>query len=177
MNIKFINSLTATIVISLLLSCNNDSKPKDCFKTKQDSLNFVKAVIKKYPEAQGPKIADFGSNPNKSLGTPRFNPVDWAKIQLWAGYYDVHPLIANKNGFFIDARGLGFLKNNSNYKQVFLRFGKYTDSDDLTDYTVMIIPLNADSTVLWKGIVSTTAGANNNYDELDPCPNICPKDF
>jgi len=174
-------SIIGLSLISLTLlngSCTNSSPDNKTFTTKDDSLNFVKAVIKKYPEAQGAKIADFGKSPAKVRSSSKFDPIDWEKVKTYGGFYDKHPLIDGKKGFLIDAKGLELLRSNSAYKQIYLCLGKYTDDIKINnDYTIMIVPLDADTSVIHKGLGDPRPGQNSNYDYLDPCPVVCPKGF
>lgn len=173
------SNLLYIFLLSLLgfISCNENTQ-NSCFKTKEDSIKFAKTVIAIYPETQGAKIADFGNNPNKSFGQKKFNPIDWDKVLEYAVNYDSNPLIKDKKGFMIDQRGLSLIKANNNYSQLYLRFGKYTNSSIINnDYTVMIIPLDGESEILSRSAGTERQGENSNYDELDPCPRACPKGF
>lgn len=181
-NVIGIAITTACFGLLTLSSCGGEeptTPTADCFKTKKDSLDFVAAVIKKYPEAQGPKIGDFGYNKLKyAAPPPPTQPIDWAQVEEYARNYDLNPLLQNKKGFMINANGLNMLKGNANYKQVYLRLGKYTNTGSgVGDYTVMLIPLNATGTVLHRGVGNGTVGGLSNYDFLDPCPVVCPEDF
>lgn len=181
-NKKMMKQLTLNSIIAIFLcgaffcGCNNESG--FTVKTKLDSIKLAKEILNKYPEVREPLNADFGNNPSKSFGGVKFNPIDFSLVQSYANNYDAFPLIRNKRGFLIDAKGLNLIKGNTRYKQIYLRFGKYSNSAaTIDDYTVMIIPLSADSSVLHRGAGSATIGANSNYDELDPCPSVCPKGF
>lgn len=168
-----------SIVVFMTACIGNSNKDFDAnksFKSKEDSIDFAKKVIAAYPEIQVPIAAEFGKK--NGVVPPKFNGIDYQNALNYASNYMNAPLIANKHGFLIDQTGFSILKSNSNYKQLFLCFGKFSpDQNVRDDYTIMIIPLNADTSVIYKGAGSLTQGQNSNYDYLDPCPNVCPKGF
>lgn len=164
--------------ILLLIGCNNETSTKTEFKTKKDSIQFAKAILQIYPEAQEPQKAGFGDGSQQALSIDKMKPIAWTRLKSFAGNYDKIPFLKNVQGFFIDANGLESLRRNNAYNQLYVRFGKHTDDENINnDYTIMFIPLKADSTVLHKGDVNVAIDANNNYNYVDPCPVVCPKDF
>src|SRR5688572_757978 len=132
--------------LAAIIGCNQQSSNSELFKTKADSIAFAKKIFEIYPEEQGPKIADFGGG-KKSIKT--LDNINWSRVLEYGANYTKHPLIRNKNGFLIDANGMNLLRSHTNYQQVFLRFGKFSDDPKvLDDYTVMLIPLGAERRVL-----------------------------
>jgi hypothetical protein len=164
-------------VAFILSSCTDQGGEGslNCFKTKNDSIDFAKAVMSRYP-GELPKDASFTRPISTKVSADKIDPIEFNRLLMYAKYYDRAPIIKKTRGFFIDERGMSMLKNVK-YKHLYLRFGKYTDDPKKSDdYTIMLIPLNADSTLVHRGPANTRESENNNYDYLDPCPEFCPKD-
>lgn len=172
--IQKINLLITAFAVGLFLhSCQSSTSPKiNCFKTKQDSLNFAKNVLQIYPELQGPLDVEFSREQKNWAARPSgFDGIDYKWVKIYANNYDSVPLFLDKRGFIIHEEGLSLIKNNPNYKLLYLRFGKRTsDRKVKNDYTVMILPLKSDSTFVFKGDGTLSRGTDSNYDYLDPCP-------
>lgn len=179
-NLPFFAWLCILFTFISLCSCtNNGSGANDCFKTKEDSIAFAKNVYRIYALG-GEEVlitASFSKNNMNAAGVEKFDPVDWEYVKRYASNYIKNPLFNGTKGFTIDERGLRLIKGNPNYKQLFIHLGKYTDDPNIrNDYTLLILPMDANRKFIHKGVANRGANesGNNNYDYLDPCPVVCP---
>jgi len=163
----------AIFLFAILLSftaCNDDSG-KDCFKTKQDSLAFAKAVLKTYPNEKNlPLVVTFAE---RSAAIAPSEPVAWDTIDRYKRQYDQSPLLqkpggAYYKGFILNATSFAAFKSNANCAQLYLRLG----TKDNGEYTIMVLPMDKSKNLLQS--MPSPAGMNLNHDHLDPCPSECP---
>ncbi len=167
---KILGTFFLCSILLNFIACKGDPG-KDCFKTKQDSLDFANAVLKKYSiEKKSLFVVKFV----ESSALAPSEPVPWETINRYKESYDLKPIFKNPDsvaykGFILNAKSFAAFKGNPNCYQLYLRFGL----KDNGEYTVMVLPMdNA------KNLLQTTAlpaDQDLNHDHLDPCPSECPK--
>ena len=145
---------------------------KQPFANQNDSIQFAKEVIAKYPNISRTAVVTFARKDT-------LTPIDWSVVNRYKDNYEDSPLLKRPDGmpyrgFLIDSAAYELLvKKHNRYKQLYLRLGRNSNAE----YTIMILPMAGDS-IIYKGKRNVNKGdADNNYDHLDPCPDQCPTNF
>ena len=167
----------AVFLLTILIgfSACNEEAARDCFKTKQDSLAFAKAVFQAYPaEKNMPLTVTFAE---RTAATAPSEPVSWDIINRYKEKYDLSPILVKPDGtpykgFILDTGSFSFFKGNNKCSQLYLRLGK----KDNNEYTIMVLPMDNAGYLLQSAPVTSPGQQNLNHDHLDPCPTECPKD-
>ena len=167
-------ALSVSMFVLCFLSCSKKKATEEpSFATKTDSLEFAKTVFKKYPGEN--KFAPVSFLKTKS-GKAASEPVDWDIIKQYKENYDRHALLyspAGKlyKGFILDEGSLNAFKSNTRCSQLYFRLGLSNDDE----YTIMVLPMDARGNILQ--ISKAQPGQDLNQDHLDPCPDICPRNW
>jgi len=166
-------SLCLLVVTGLFIlhSCNN-KQASQSFATKTEALHFADSIYASYPGVTRASVATFTRKDT-------LTPIDWDVVIQYSRNYDDSPLLKKPDmtpykGFLIDSAGYALLvRKHNKYKQVYLRFGRRSNGE----YTIMVLPMAADSIIHRGRRNPNKATDNNNYDHLDPCPEQCPTNF
>lgn len=171
---KYLHPLViALLIVAGFSRCSNPASGT-IFQTKEDSINFARAVYQLYRQDVT------NSAPDTSLlpGTDGVHPITWDTVQAYQEFYDKDPRLFNlKNepykGFSIDANGYAWIKKNTAIQGLYLRLGRKGDGS----YTIMLLGTDSSGNILQKKSLRTAADANgdpSNFDNTIPCPDDCP---
>lgn len=172
---KLLTAFAATLLLCFALTQTSCSNGNDVvFKTKDDSLKFAKAYYQKYP-GENSVTTQYRSD---SAGATGFGPILWKDVLNYEAAYDKQPIIYNPagvalQGFAIDTTGYSMIQKNPIIKGLYLRFGRKYDGS----FTIMVLGTNAKGYIMTDNIAKDSTlgdGAPSNFDNIPPCPQICP---
>ncbi len=155
-------------------ACNGDGGKQ--FSTKEDSLSFARSVMEKYP-ATLTTLQDSTPAKAQPFSANGMQPISWDTVVSYRTYYDKYPLIFNPQkqpykGFSIDATGYTNLLSNPAIKGLYLRLGRKGDGS----YTIMVLGADSAGNILQTdAALPATSEAISNFDNVAPCPDVCPR--
>ncbi len=171
--------ILATVIICaglLALSSCNDNSGGTSFKTKEDSINFAKSVMEIYPDSARPVARRTArSMAADSVSPEAMIPIPWDTVVRYSELYDADSrrLLDSKGaaykGFSIDAGGYQMLLNNAAIESIYLRLGRKDDGS----FTIMVMGMDKNGKLLESSAAEPPSG-RSNFDNLKPCPDICP---
>jgi hypothetical protein len=106
----------------------------------------------------------------------RNDSISFSTVMSYRDAYNQHPIMRDPQtnlivkGFTIDAKGVQIIRDSLRYRQIYIRLGRKPNGH----YTMMLLPLDANGNLVQNG---TNPGVGANYDNLEPCPDECPKNF
>lgn len=160
------------LLVVIAISCN--SGPNTVFKSKSDSLSFAKAFFDRYPDENSVRVKYRSADSVIAKGV---QPISWKVVEQYQQSYDKHPLIYGLDGlplqgYLIDSAGYSMITQNRNIKGLYLRFGKKADSA----VTIMILGTDIRGNIIRDTILSyPESGNSGDFDNIGPCPTVCPK--
>lgn len=170
--------LQAILLIAIVtMNACQTKQGNQVFNTKEDSVQFAKIVIEKYPN-EFLELGDTSILPTKHYGV---QPIPWDTVVAYKDYYDKDPKLFNLRneaykGFNIDPAGYARIMKNPNIKGIYLRLGRRTTGE----YTIMLLGTDINGKIIsQEEIPGPQTNLNSpkdttDYDHLDPCPTNCP---